>query len=280
MPAGMPGTTSNRTPCSCRNSASAPPRSKTNGSPHFSRATSCPRAPSRRADSRSLPARAAAARRRRRRSSRRRRRAWRSRRGCTRWSYSTTSAVVEALQPAHGDESGIARARRRSGRRSLRVTAESPSPLACARCASARMSPAPSAISCAPTRAPMRRGLVRAAARPCRGRRGCRRATTTTATSSSSSLDDRRRERADRRLAAAAERLDQRPLGVERRARRARRRSRDTRCRDGLVVVANLDRDDALSRRRHAGRRRAASARCATRSPSRRRPAAASTSAS
>ena len=37
-----PGTTSNRTPCSCRNSASAPPRSNTNGSPHFSRATVLP----------------------------------------------------------------------------------------------------------------------------------------------------------------------------------------------------------------------------------------------
>ena len=42
MPAGMPGTTSNGMPCSCRKSASSPPRSKTNGSPHFSRATSLP----------------------------------------------------------------------------------------------------------------------------------------------------------------------------------------------------------------------------------------------
>ena len=40
--AGMPGTTSNATPCSCRKSASAPPLSKRNGSPRFRRATVLP----------------------------------------------------------------------------------------------------------------------------------------------------------------------------------------------------------------------------------------------
>ncbi len=40
--AGMPGTTSKRMPCSCRNSASLPPLSNTNGSPHFSRTTYLP----------------------------------------------------------------------------------------------------------------------------------------------------------------------------------------------------------------------------------------------
>ena len=42
MPRGIPGTTSNGIPCACRNSASSPPRSKTNGSPRFSLATSFP----------------------------------------------------------------------------------------------------------------------------------------------------------------------------------------------------------------------------------------------
>ena len=40
--AGTPGTTSNGTPCSCRNSASSAPRANTNESPHFSRATRLP----------------------------------------------------------------------------------------------------------------------------------------------------------------------------------------------------------------------------------------------
>ena len=56
---GMPGTTSNGMPCSCRNSASLPPLSNTNGSPHFSRTTVRLRAPSPRAGSRSHPGRAA-----------------------------------------------------------------------------------------------------------------------------------------------------------------------------------------------------------------------------
>ena len=42
MDTGIPGTTSNGMPCSCRNSASLPPLSKTKGSPHFNRTTVFP----------------------------------------------------------------------------------------------------------------------------------------------------------------------------------------------------------------------------------------------
>ena len=132
----------------------------------------------------------------------------------------------------------------------------------------------------AATRAPERRRLGPAARAPCARTARLPSSETTAATSSSCRRPPAFGQRANRRLAAAAERFDQRPLG--RRApptRRGRRCARHAAARR-VVVFADLDGDDALARRGHAGARREARTRCATANPSRRSPAAASTSAS
>ena len=144
------------------------------------------------------------------------------------------------------------------------------------------MSPAPSAIElrCRVARSPSRRRHGCAARAAPADRHGCRPAPPPPRPSRARSPSIDRRQRADRRLAAAAQRLDQRPLGRERVAGRGvvdrapPRRARARRAR------ADLDRDDPLAGRRHArlGRRSTSEMRDAK--PSRVSPAAASTSAS
>ena len=97
-----------------------------------------------------------------------------------------------------------------------RVTAESPGPLACARCASARMSPAPSASSCAPTRAPIAAASsVPAASRAVDGAAAVERH------DHGDELElivrERRGQRSNRRLASASQRFDDRTFRIERR---------------------------------------------------------------
>ena len=253
------------------------------GRPTSAARRSCPRAPFRRAGSRSLPARAAAARRRRRRSSPRPAARSGAAAAWTRWSYSTTSAAARHCRPRTVMRPGIARAgadqvddarrrhrvcrsRRRVRRRLQRA------------CASARISPAPSARSCAPTRAPSARGVRRGPlARLAHGAAAVER------DDDRNQLErvavDRRRERADRRLAAAAERFDERALRlsaapavriVDRAPRRAARASSSSR-----ISIATMPWPGA-------GTQAAAGSVIEIRdaNPSRRSPAAASTMAS
>ena len=281
MPAGCRAPPRTECRCSCRNSASSPPRSKTNGSPRFSRATSLPS----RAFSASrqliascaigcgaaLPTSISSA----------PGRACLSSRGGTSVIVNDDVGAAQAFEAVHGDEAGIARAGADQidgrilhgcmafhGRRARAAT-------------SARISSAPRASSCSATRAARRRSgsrtePVASARAPSRAvqrnhdRRRC--APSSPATS---------RVRADRHLAPAAQSR-----------RRPRARPSSAARAVGIVdassparvhassSLANFDRDDALTRRRHADVRSAAPPRCARACSRRLRPAAARTSAS
>ena len=167
----------------------------------------------------------------------------------------TTSARAQALEAAHGDEAGIARA----GADQIDAVRHGwiPSTAACARCTSARMSPAPPPGA---RRPPACRALRPARIDPDADARTIRPPSGETTT-------PRQRQSSVRDLCAYApigiwhpppSRADDRAFGAQRHRRRPRRRSwHHVRAR-ARIVVADLDGDDALTRRRHAdvGRKR------------------------
>ena len=179
----------------------------------------------------------------------------------------------ETLKASHRDQAGIARAgadeiddASSSVQSSVMAAGWPVRPSAAAPERRRGSRPRRRRADCAPTRPPRAAASSRGPrARP--RTRDCRRAKPPIATSSMCPLVDRRRQRADRCLATAAQRVDDRALGASARAGRrivvdgvtiaaARRRLR-----------ADLDGDDALSGRRNARGRMATPARCGTQIP-------------
>ena len=126
------------------------------------------------------------------------------------------------------------------------------------------MSSAPCAIRSRPARAPERRRVAPRSALPSLARPGCRRAPPRPRRARCVSASTGRRQRADRRLAAAAERFDQRPLGLERRRWHPHRRSGRRSARTRVVARADFDRRRCPGRAPARTRSPAASSKCAT----------------